>query len=127
MPAALAIAPAYDFDTVSAAELDAMSVAELDALPFGLIGLDEAGLVESYNAPEARYAGMQAAAVMGRHFFTAVAPCMNNALVAGRIEGAPALDATLDYVLTFRMRPTRVRVRLIKTPASPQTYVLIQR
>ena len=84
-------------------------------------------MVDLYSAVEARYAGLAPGSVLGRHFFTAVAPCMNNALVAGRLEGEAALDVTIDYVLTFRMRPTRVSVRMIKRPAAPRSYILIQR
>lgn len=127
MSAALAAKPAPALGDLALADLDAMSVADLDALPFGVIALDAAGRVESYNVTEGRYAGMSAEAVVGRHFFTAVAPCMNNALVAGRLESEAALDETIDYVLTFRMRPTRVRVRLVKSPASDHRYILIER
>jgi photoactive yellow protein len=125
--AALTSPPAPSLRDVSLADLDAMSVAELDALPFGVIALDAAGCVESYNLAEGRYAGMKAEAVIGRHFFTAVAPCMNTALVAGRLGGEGAVDETIDYVLTFRMRPTRVKVRLVKSPASDHRYILIER
>ncbi|KAA2238094.1 PAS domain-containing protein [Salinarimonas soli] len=104
-----------------------MDAAALDTLPFGVIGLDAAGLVDVYSAVEARYAGLKPETVMGRHFFTAVAPCMNNALVAGRFDGEPELDVVIDYVLTFRMRPTRVAVRLIQNPDVPRRYILIQR
>jgi photoactive yellow protein len=107
--------------------LDAMDGPALDALPFGVIGLDAAGMVGLYSAVEARYAGLTPGSVLGRHFFTAVAPCMNNALVAGRLEAEAALDVVIDYVLTFRMRPTRVSVRLIKRPGAPRSYILIQR
>ncbi|HYF55218.1 MAG TPA: PAS domain-containing protein [Salinarimonas sp.] len=114
-------------EALSLAEIEAMSAAELDGLPFGVIGLDGEGHVAVYSAVEARYAGLPRDAVLGRHFYTAVAPCMNNALVAGRMEGTDALDATIDYVLTFRMRPTRVRIRLLKAQGAPRRYLLIQR
>jgi photoactive yellow protein len=127
MQAAAIPTPQAALATIPAEALDAMDGAALDALPFGVIGLDAAGMVDLYSAVEARYAGLTPASVMGRHFFTAVAPCMNNALVAGRLEAEAALDVTIDYVLTFRMRPTRVSVRMIKRPASPRSYILIQR
>ncbi len=127
MQAAAIPTPQAALATIPAEVLDAMDGAALDALPFGVIGLDAAGIVDLYSAVEARYAGLTPASVMGRHFFTAVAPCMNNALVAGRLDAEAALDVTIDYVLTFRMRPTRVSVRMIKRPASPRSYILIQR
>ena len=79
--------------------LDALDAAGLDELDFG---------------------------VVGRHFFFDVAPCMNNYMVAERFEET-TLDVTMPYVLTFRMRPTPVRLRLIRTAASPRRWVLVSR
>ena len=69
--------------------------------------------------------------MLGHDLFTVVAPCMNNFLVAQRFEDAAAagaaLDATIDYVLTLRMRPVKVRLRLLSAPEGPHRYVLVQR
>jgi photoactive yellow protein len=124
---AAALPQAPLLEALSLAQIEAMGPDELDALPFGVTGLDAGNCVAVYSAVEARYAGLTRESVLGRHFFTAVAPCMNNALVAGRMEGVDTLDVTIDYVLTFRMRPTRVRVRLIKAPGAACQYILIQR
>jgi hypothetical protein len=56
---------------------------------------------------------------------------MNNFMVAqrfadARAEGAP-LDDTINYVLTLRMRPTKVRLRLLYQPGAALAYVLVQR
>ena len=37
------------------------------------------------------------------------------------------LDASIDYVLTLRMRPTKVKLRLISSPDMTMRYVFIQR
>jgi hypothetical protein len=56
---------------------------------------------------------------------------MNNFMVAQRFDDAAAdgaaLDVTIDYVLTLRMRPVKVALRLLAHPASPMRYVLVQR
>jgi len=52
---------------------------------------------------------------------------MNNFMVAQRFEDEPELDATLPYVLTLRMRPTRVRLRLLATSGTTRRYILIER
>jgi hypothetical protein len=56
---------------------------------------------------------------------------MNNYLVAQRFEDSAAagteLDETLDYVLTLRMRPSRVRLRLLAAPGTALRYVCIER
>lgn len=113
-------------DPVMAERLGALGEAELDELAFGVVGLDGEGLVDRFNAYEARNSGLPRAEVVGRHYFFDVAPCMNNYLVAERLE-EPVLDVTMPYVLTFRMRPTPVRLRLIRTEASVRRWVLVFR
>jgi photoactive yellow protein len=107
--------------------LDAFSEAELDALAFGVIGFNADGEVEIYNVFEATAAGLSKARVLGRHLFDEVAPCMNNYLVAQRFEEEEALDEVLPYVLTLRMRPTPVRLRLLKRPGGRRCYLLVER
>ncbi len=99
----------------------------LDALAFGVIGFAADSLVTVYNAFESAGAGLRAANVLGRHLFDEVAPCMNNFMVAQRFEDEATLDATLPYVLTLRMRPTPVRLRLLRAPDSATRFVLIDR
>ncbi len=112
-------------------ELDRCSNEELDALDFGVIGIDADGVVQRYNSFESKAAGLSSQRVIGHPLFTLVAPCMNNFMVAQRFEDAlasgSALDVTLDYVLTLRMRPVKVKLRLLATPGGAQRYVLVQR
>ncbi len=94
-------------------ELDRLSDEALDALPFGVIGFDEDGVVRRYSSFESRASGLSRERVLGQPMFTVVAPCMNNFMIAQRFEDARAngdsLDVTLDYVLTLRMRPIKVK------------------
>ena len=115
------------FETASAAELIALDRAAVDSLPFGVVGLSQANLIEVYNATEASMAGLDQAAVIGVPFFDSVAQCMNNFMVAQRFEDEPELDDVIPYVLTLRMRPTRVRLRLLASPDVARRYVLIER
>jgi len=111
--------------------LHTLSTAELDELPFGVIGFDREGIIQRYNAHEASMAHFEAHTVLGQHLFIELAPCLNNYLVAGRFEDAAAqgepLDEVMPYVLSFRMRPTRVSMRLIGRPGAPLRFVLVQR
>lgn len=116
-----------DFATVTPDQLDGAAADALDQLAFGVIGLTASGDVDLYNATESRLAGLSRDRVVGRHFFTAVAPCMNNFMVAQRFEDEPMLDSTIDYVLTLRMRPTPVKLRLLKRSEAGRRYVLVQR
>lgn len=105
--------------------------AELDTLAFGVIGFDAEAIVRRYNQFESRAAGLSPQRVLGHALFTVVAPCMNNYLVAQRFEDAAAqavpLDETIDYVLTLRMRPVKVRLRLLAAPGEALRYVLVNR
>lgn len=104
---------------------------ELDALEFGVIGFDAEGVVRTYNTFESKCAGLTVDRVKGQAMFTVVAPCMNNYLVAQRFEDAStsgiALDVTIDYVLTLRMRPVKVKLRLLAEPGAAMRFVLVLR
>ena len=115
------------FDAVPHALLCIMDPARLDRLPFGVVGLSQDGIVEVYNQTEARLAGLNRDDVIGTSFFLSVAQCMNNFLVAQRFEDEEEIDVVVAYVLTFKMRPTPVRLRLLKRADHPRRYLLIQR
>lgn len=120
------------FDTRGLADLlDASSQEQLDALEFGVIGFDADTIVQRYNAVESQAAGLSPQRVLGEPLFTNVAPCLNNFLVAQRFEDAAdegsELDDTIDYVLTLRMRPIKVKLRLLASAGGAHRYVLVQR
>ena len=103
----------------------------VNSLDFGVIGFDGACTVTRFNTFESKAAGLSLDRVLGKHLFNVVAPCMNNFLVAQRFEEAAqtgsSLDVTIDYVLTLKMRPTKVKLRLLATPGAELRYVLVQR
>ena len=113
--------------------LMALDAAELDTLEFGVIGIGMGpdAVVRDYNALESKMAGLSKERVVGHPLFTVVAPCMNNYMVAQRFEDAAAagqaLDLTLDYVLTLRMRPVKVQLRLLASPGAERRFVLVSR
>jgi len=122
------LVPLVTLDFTQDALLDALlplDDAGLDALAFGVIGFDADTIVRDYNAFESRMAGLSRERVVGLPLFTAVAICMNNFMVAAEV--GVALDATIDYVLTLRMRPQRVQLRLLARPGEARRFVLIQR
>ena len=116
-----------NFETVALHDLETMSTADRDALSFGVVGFAADTIVQVYNATEARNSGLDPATVMGVPFFDAVAQCMNNFMVAQRFEDEPELNDIFPYVLTLRMRPTKVRLRLLASGETPRRYVLIER
>ncbi len=104
-----------------------MSPGELDELPFGVIRLSPEGFVVAYNRAESRLSGLDPARVIGKHFFVQVAPCTNNAIVAGRFATDADLDEIVPYVFTFRMAPTAVRLRLLQRRGSAERYMVVER
>lgn len=112
-------------------QLLALQADDMDRLDFGVIGFDADGVVRQYNAFESKAAGLASDRVLGHPLFTVVAPCMNNFMVAQRFEDALAdgseLDAIINYVLTLRMRPVKVALRLLAAPHAAMRYVLVQR
>ncbi len=115
------------FDEVTLDLLDTAAASELDKFSFGVIGFNRDGLIETYNAMEAKLAGLSPEKVIGRHLFETVAPCMNNFMIAQRFDDEPALDDVIDYVLTFRMRPQPVNLRLLQQPGRPRRYIAVLR
>ena len=116
-----------EFEAVRIAELVESDAERLDGVPFGVIGFASDAIVTVYNATESRNAGLRPQRVLGKHFFEEVAPCMNNFMVAQRFDDEDVLDDIVPYVLTLRMRPTPVRLRLLKAPGCVTRFVLIER
>jgi len=115
------------FELITIQDLEELGAHGRDVLPFGVIGFDKETIVETYNATEAQMAGLDPAQVVGAPFFQSTAQCMNNFMVAQRFEDEPELDAIIPYVLTLRMRPTRVRMRLLASSGAARRYILIER
>jgi photoactive yellow protein len=113
------------------AELDALGSVAHDDLPFGVIKMtsDSEARVVGYNAFESRRSGLSPDRVVGLPFFQVVAQCMNNFMVAQRFEDARSagtpLDVALEYVLTLRMRPSPVVLRLLSAPNVGSQYIAV--
>jgi photoactive yellow protein len=101
--------------------------AELDALDFGVIKLDSDGRVLAYNVYEQVATGLSREGVLGRPFFSEIGPCMNNALVAERLARQDEIDVTLEYLFTLHLKPTPVRLRLLKSAHVAPHFVLVWR
>ena len=111
--------------------LSQLSINDLNTFEFGVVGFDDECLVKLYNTYESKMAGLSVESVTDQDFFNTVAPCMNNFLVAQKFEDAidekVNLDEVMDYVLTLKMKPTRVKLRLISGPHLPLNYLAILR
>lgn len=115
-----------DFNATDALQhLDHMNAEELDALPFGVVAMAKDGVVVAYNQLESAYAGLSPERVIGRNFFTEVAPCTNNFLVADRMRSALELDECVSYVFSVRLRPTEVTLRLLRSEACERMFMVV--
>lgn len=102
---------------------------ELHRAPFGLIKLDDDGIVEFYNHYESELSGIDPSEAVGKDFFTRLAPCSNNTLFLGRFEDgvhADDLDEHFTYTFTYKMRPTLVDIRLFRDE-SGSNWILTRR
>lgn len=119
-------------DTLGRAELERiedLSPEELDARPFGVIGLDASGTVLSYNHYESQLTGRQPQNVIGKNFFTQVAPCTNVQNFAGKFrEGVEKgeLHVTFPYRFDFEMEPRNVVVTLYYSNSTEKAWVFVR-
>lgn len=100
---------------------------ELDGLPYGAILLDSAGSIVAYNDTESRMARLPVEAVIGRNFFTEVAPCTRVKDFEGRFRTLAAGEgpglATFDFTFPFPFGAQRVAV-LLTRGQSPGTVLM---
>ena len=106
-----------------------MSEQELDSLPFGAIRLDRDGKILSYNMTESRLTGRDPKRVIGRNFFTEVAPCTNVQGFAGRFREGVAkgeMHVIFPYRFDFKMAPRDVSVTLFYSTQSGSAWVFVR-
>ena len=109
--------------------IDRMSEQQLDALPFGAIRLDRDGKVLSYNMTESKLTGRDPKRVIGRNFFTEVAPCTNVQAFAGRFREGIAkkeMHVIFPYRFDFQMAPRDVSVTLFYAKATDTAWVFVR-
>lgn len=97
-----------------AARLARISPRELDGLPYGAILMDSAGRIVAYNDTESRMARLPVEAVLGRNFFTEVAPCTRVKEFEGRFRALAAGQGheitTFEFTFPFPFGAQRVSV-----------------
>lgn len=110
-------------------KIDQMGEQELNRLPFGAIRLDREGLILSYNRAESKLTGRQPDQVIGRNFFTEVAPCTNVREFAGRYREGVALGSLhviFPYRFDFKMDPRDVTVTLFYSAQTDSGWVFVR-
>ena len=109
-------------------QVENLSKEGLDELPFGVIQVDRDGVVLAYNAAEARLADMDPNDVVGRNFFTDVAPCTNvkefgerfrNGMTRGRIHD------TFPFNFSFLKGPVNVIVTIHYDSPAEHAWIFV--
>ena len=120
----------YQFDDEELGEaLRNCSEDTLNEAPFGIVKVDDDGIVQFYNRYESELAGVAPEDALGRNFFTQLAPCSSNRLFHGRFKKGVrrgSLDERFTYTFTYKMSPTLVQVRLYRDQES-QNWVMIRK
>lgn len=106
--------------------LEGLTNEQIDQLPFGVVRMTREGIVVAYCKSESHITGIAPEYALGKYYFTQIAPCANNMMVAAKYA-LPSLDEELDYILTYVCAPVRVRLRLLKSPDSRYQYFLVNR
>ena len=115
-----------NFESISIEDLESKTEDELDQFDFGVVGSNKDNhLCTRYNKYEADLAGLSKDYVIGKNFYVDVAPCTNNFLVYNRFETEAKLDEKIDYVFTYKLSPTKVKLRLLKSKDISTEYLLV--
>jgi len=104
--------------------LSNMNDAQLNKLAFGVIELDATGKILKYNDVEGAITGRDPKAVIGKNFFTQVAPCTNRPEFKGVFDAgvrAKSLNTLFEYVFDHEMKPTKVKIHM-KQATGGETY-----
>ncbi len=100
----------------------------LDELPFGVLQLDNKGKVLNYNEYESGLSGLQKRNVIGRNFFTDIAPCTDLNEFRGEFEKLVAhkrLRATFRYYFPFPRNPREVEITMIYSYRNDTVWVIV--
>lgn len=104
--------------------------AQLDQLAFGAIELDASGRILKYNAVEGAITGRDPKAVVGRNFFTEVAPCTNRAEFKGVFDQGVRtgdLNTVFEYVFDHKMKPTKVKIHMKRAISGSTYWIFVKR
>jgi photoactive yellow protein len=118
-----------DFIYADSEKLESYTREEFDALSFGAIKLDKDGIIIKYNAYEGRLAGRNPGEVVGRNFFTEVAPCTNVQEFAGRFrEGVESgkLYATFPYRFLFPATYIDVEIPMMSGNDGQSAWIFVK-
>lgn len=110
-------------------KLPSLSAAELDALSIGVVKVDDKGTIQMYNKEEGRIGNVNPASVIGKNFFTQVAPCTNNRLFFGKFKEGVAkgsMSFSMPYTFTYKIKPTNVLIQMYRDTATNTNWIIVK-
>ncbi len=110
--------------------LSKMDDAQLNKLAFGAVEVDAAGRIIKYNAVEGAITGRDPKAVIGKNFFTEVAPCTNRPEFKGVFDAgvrSKDLNTMFEYVFDHQMKPTKVKIHMKRAIAGETYWIFVKR
>ena len=110
-------------------KLAKMSPSQIDDLAFGAIQLDASGIIQQYNEAEGAITGRSPAQVIGKNFFTDVAPCTNTPKFKGAFDKVVAdrTSVMLDYTFDYHMAATKVKVHMKPALVGGSFWIFVKR
>lgn len=105
-----------------------LSPMDADKYQYGITKVDDEGNIELYNQYNRDEFIKLDSSPIGRNYFTEIAPCANNFMFFGRFKRGVEnndLDWEFDYVFTYKMMPTKVRVRLYRDEESNTNWIFV--
>lgn len=105
----------------------------LDRLPIGAIIVDDEGVIRRFNRYEEQLSGLSRDEVIGKSFFSDIAPCTND-IELGSVfrEGIEDNNLDIDIEFTFPYpynrvaREVRIRATSVGSSEDPANLILIQ-
>ena len=102
----------------------------LDRLPIGAIVLDDRGVIQRFNRYEEQLSGRKRGDVVGKSFFSDVAPCTDDILLGKRFEeGIEQRNLDIDIEFSFPYPYNRVardvRIRAATVQKAPEALHVV--
>lgn len=107
-----------------------MNDTQLNNLAFGAVEIDATGKILKYNAVEGAITGRDPKAVVGKNFFTDVAPCTNRPEFKGVFDAgvrADNLNTLFEYVFDHQMKPTKVKIHMKRAISGGSYWIFVKR
>lgn len=112
------------------AKLSSFTQTDIDALSFGAVEVDGNGKILRYNKAEGEITGRDPKATIGKNFFKEVAPCTDSQEFSGKFNKGVRdrnLNTMFEYTFDYEMRPTKVKVHLIKGSGNDSFWIFVKR